>query len=146
VEHFLEAVPADVRHGGPHAFHFPFKDYIQLPHPEHFTSVDKYHATRLHETVHWTGHESRLNRKFGERFGDDAYAFEELIAELGGAFLSAHLGIATELHHADYIASWLKLLKDHNRAIVSAAAHASAAAEYLIKGAALAREPEVVSA
>lgn len=134
IEEFFVGISADVRHGGTAAYYNPRDDYIQLPHPEHFTWSDRYYATRLHESVHWTGHDTRLKRQRGERFGDSAYAFEELVAELGSAFLSAELGLPTELHHADYIGSWVKLLQDYNRAILSAASHASLAAEYL-KGA-----------
>jgi antirestriction protein ArdC len=131
VEEFFAAIPADVRHGGTVAYYQPLSDYIQLPHPEHFTGSARYYATRLHETMHWTGHPSLLNRRFGDRFDDSTYAFEELVAELGSAFLSADLGLPTELHHAAYIGSWVKLLRDYNRAILSAASHASLAAEYL---------------
>jgi antirestriction protein ArdC len=131
IEEFFAEISADVRHGGASAYYEPIEDYIQLPRPEYYLGLELYHATRLHETVHWTGHPTRLERQFGERFGDSAYAFEELVAELGAAFLSAELGLPTELHHAAYIGSWVQLLRDHNRAILSAASHASSAAEYL---------------
>jgi antirestriction protein ArdC len=128
---FLSGIDADVRHGCVAAYFDRTGDYIQLPDPEHFISRDRYYATRLHETVHWSGHASRLNRQFGERFGDNAYVFEELVAELGSAFLSAELGLPTELHHAEYIRSWIAILSDHRQAIFTAAAKASAAADYL---------------
>ena len=128
---FFSAVPADVRHGGSRAYYHPVLDYIQVPDPEHFASPERYCATRLHETVHWSGHPSRLHRHFGERFGDQSYAFEELIAEIGSAYLSADLGLQAELHHAEYIGHWVTLLRDHRRAIFTAAAKATAAAEYL---------------
>lgn len=144
VNEFFAAVPADVRHGSPHAYYTPVNDYIRLPHPEHFTKREKYYATRLHETVHWTGHASRLDRLSNARFGDSAYAFEELVAELGSAFLSSSLGLTPELHHAEYLASWVTLLKDHRKAIVSAAARASAAADYLWAFSATHEEPHVL--
>jgi antirestriction protein ArdC len=81
--------------------------------------------------MHWTGHPARLNRRFGDRFGDSTYAFEELVAELGSAFLSADLGLPTELHQPAISGAGLKLLQNYNRAILSAASHASLAAEYL---------------
>jgi antirestriction protein ArdC len=82
--------------------------------------------------VHWTGHESRLARTFGKRFGDDAYAFEELVAEIGSAFVCATTGIALDnLQHADYVGSWLKVLKADKRAIFTASSQAKKAAEFL---------------
>jgi antirestriction protein ArdC len=128
---FLNGIRATVRHGGIAAYYDLGKDVIQLPHPEHFVTTERYLATSLHEHVHWTGHTSRLARDMRNRFGDQAYAFEELVAELGAAFLSADLGLPTELHHGEYIRSWVTLLSDHKQAIVSAAAKASAAADYL---------------
>lgn len=131
VDAFLAVIPADVRHGGTQAFYHPTLDFIQVPDAEHFVSHERYWSTLLHETVHWSGHPSRLKRDFGERFGDQAYAFEELIAEIGSAYLSADLGLSPELHHAEYVGRWITLLRDHRRAIFTAAAKASAAAEYL---------------
>jgi antirestriction protein ArdC len=102
-EPFFAAIPADIRHGGIDAYFDLKKDCIHLPHPEHFASIEHYEATRLHESVHWTGHRSRLAREFGRRYGDEAYAFEELVAELGSAFLSAELGLRTELHRGVHL-------------------------------------------
>lgn len=131
VDSFLQAIKADVRHGGIAAYYDLGRDVIQLPHPEHFVSKERYDATALHEHVHWTGHASRLSRDLRNRFENQAYAFEELVAEIGSAFLSADLGLPTELHHGEYIRSWVTLLSDHKHAIISAAAKASAAANYL---------------
>ena len=128
---FLAATKADVRHGGTEAYYRRRADYVQVPHPEHFKSMEHYYATLLHELVHWTGHPTRLDREFGKKFGDQAYAFEELVAELGSAFLSGDLGLSTELHHAEYLGHWVKLLRDHRQAIFTAAARASEAAGYL---------------
>jgi antirestriction protein ArdC len=128
---FLQATHADVRYGGDHACYVPSKDFIALPRLEAFKDEENYWATRAHETVHWTGHESRLKRDFTGRFGNQAYAAEELVAELGAAFLCAELGIIGDLRHAGYIEHWLKLLKSDDRAIFTAAAKASQAADHI---------------
>ena len=87
----------------------------------------------MHELTHWTSPEQRCNRTLGKRFGDDAYAMEELVAELGAAFLCAELGITPEprADHAQYLASWLSVLKADKKAIFAAASAASKAAEFL---------------
>lgn len=130
-ERFLQASGAEIRHGGKRAFYQATYDYIRLPQPQDFTESSAYYATALHELVHWTGHPSRLSRDLSGRFGSDAYAAEELVAELAGAFLCAHLEIPGKLQHAEYLAHWLKLLKADARAIFSAARLATEAAEYL---------------
>jgi len=96
-------------------------------------ATENYYATLLHELTHWSGHASRLKRDLINRFGDDAYAMEELVAELGAAFLCADLCITNtpRLDHAAYVSSWLKVLRDDTRAIFTAAAKASAAVDYL---------------
>lgn len=131
VEAFLQTIGADVRHGGDRACYIPVLDCIQLPPPEAFESTPHYYATSLHEHAHWTGHESRLNRNLSGRFGEAAYAAEELVAELSAAFLCAALSIPGRLRHAEYIGSWLKLLQHDARAIFTAASKATAAARYL---------------
>lgn len=128
---FYAATGARTVHGGNSAFYAPGPDMIQLPQPDQFATEDSYHATRLHELTHWSGHASRLNRLQPARYGSSAYAAEELVAELGAALLCAHLGVTGELRHAGYIGNWIKLLEDHDRAFVSAAAQASRAVEYL---------------
>lgn len=128
---FLTAAAADVRHGGDRAYYSPSQDVICLPPFEAFESPGHYYATSLHEHVHWTGSEKRLSREFGKRFGDRSYAAEELVAELGAAFLCAHLGIEGKLRHAEYIGSWITLLNDDSRAIFTAASKASQAAGFL---------------
>jgi antirestriction protein ArdC len=128
------ALEARVDHGGDRACYIPSLDRITMPRPEAFTSTDAYSATALHELTHWTGHESRLRREFGKRFGDQAYAAEELVAELGSAFLCASLGVNSALeHHASYVHHWQKLLKSDPRAVVTAASKAQAAADYVIE-------------
>lgn len=109
-------------------------DQVQMPVFECFRSPEDYYATLAHEVTHWTKHKSRLDRDFGrKRWGDDGYAREELVAELGAAFLCADLALTPEpgTDHAAYIQSWLKVLKGDKRAIISAAAHAQKAADYL---------------
>jgi antirestriction protein ArdC len=125
---------ATVRHGGTMAYYNISQDVVQLPPFESFRDAESYYATLAHETTHWTRHKSRLDRDFGrKRFGDEGYAMEELVAELGSAFLSADLDLTPELRsdHASYIASWIKILKDDKRAIFSAASHAQRAADFL---------------
>jgi antirestriction protein ArdC len=133
-EVFFDAVGADVRHGGDRAYYALEPDYVQLPPFEGFRDPQAYYATRAHESTHWTRHPTRLDRDFGrKRWGDEGYAREELVAELGAAFLCADLGIALEPRpdHAAYIASWLKVLEGDKRFIVSAAAHAQRAVDFL---------------
>ena len=121
-EAFIKAQRAIIKHGGNRAFYVPSADYIQLPELDQFKSSADYYATSLHELSHWTGHESRLNRDFSGRFGNEAYAFEELVAELGSAMLCAHNKIDGQLQHASYIDSWLKVLKDDPKNILKASA------------------------
>lgn len=133
-EAFLAATGARVDHGGNRAFYRISEDRIQMPPFEAFRDAESYYATLTHETVHWTRHESRLNRDFGrKRWGDEGYAMEELVAELGSAFLSSDLSLTPEVmpDHAAYIASWIKVLKEDKRAIFTAAAHAQRAADFL---------------
>ena len=133
-ERFFAATGAVVRHGGDRAYYSPTLDVIQLPPPEAFRDAERYAATKSHEFLHWTKHETRLNRDFGgTRFGDAGYAREELVAELGAAFLCADLGLTPEprADHAAYLASWLRVLRTDTRAIFTAAAHAQRAVDYL---------------
>jgi len=124
---------ARVEHGGDRACYIPSRDYVCMPKPEAFTSLDAYSATALHELTHWTGHESRCKREFGKRFGDQAYAAEELVAEIGSVFMSAHLGINSALeHHVSYVHHWKKLLASDPRAVITAASKAQAAADFLL--------------
>lgn len=135
---FFGNTGALIRHGGDRAFYAPGADLIQMPAFELFRDAQSYYGTLAHEATHWTSHKSRLDRSFDQkRFGDDGYAREELVAELGAAFLCADLGIALEdrADHADYIGCWLKVLKNDKRAIFQAAAHAQRAVEFLRKAA-----------
>ncbi|CAN7324100.1 ArdC family protein [Variovorax sp. LjRoot178] len=130
----LGGCDATIRHGFERAMYLPELDEIRLPWPSRFTSAEACCATSLHELVHWTGHPSRLNRQFGKRFGDAAYAFEELVAELGSAFVMGHCGLvdATIEGHAAYLDSWLQVLRNDRTAIFTAARHAGEAFEYIL--------------
>ena len=132
-EAFFAATGAAFRHGGHQAFYAPAQDVIQLPPLPAFRDAEAYASTKAHELVHWTGHPSRSARAFGKRFGDQAYAFEELVAEIGAAFLCAHLGVTPEIRedHAAYLAHWLTVLQQDKRAVFSAASHAQRAVDYL---------------
>jgi|JI10StandDraft_1071094.scaffolds.fasta_scaffold51969_7 antirestriction protein ArdC len=132
-ESFFAATGADIRHGGNRAFYAPGVDRVQMPPRDSFRDAESYAATLAHELTHWTGHESRLNRDLRNRFGDHAYAAEELIAEMGAAFLCADLGLAAlpRPDHAAYLGSWLSVLQADSRAIFTAATQAQRAADYL---------------
>lgn len=133
-EAFFSATGATISHGGNRAYYNVGQDFVQMPPFEAFHDAEAYYATLAHETTHWTRHEARLNRDFGRRrWGDEGYAMEELVAELGAAFLSSDLGLTPEVRtdHADYIGSWIKVLGEDKRAIFTASAHAQRAADFL---------------
>lgn len=130
----MKGIGATIKHGGNNAYYSPSHDVIQLPPFEAFKDKESYYGTALHELTHWTKTKNRLDRDFSaKRFGDHGYAREELVAELGAAFLCAELGITPEVRadNADYLGHWLTVLKEDKRAIFSAAAHAQRAADYL---------------
>ena len=133
-EKMLTATGAIINHGYDSAFYAPSKDQICLPNRERFTTTENYYATATHELVHWSGSKARLAREFGKRFGDDAYAFEELVAELGAAFLAGHLGFvdATIENHTAYLDSWLRVLKNDKTAIFTAAKQAGLAYDFIL--------------
>src|SRR6202790_4363415 len=129
---FFAATGADIRHGGTRAYYAEGPDYVQMPPFETFRDAESYAAVLGHETVHWTKHSKRLARDLGrKRLGDEGSAREELVAELGSAFLCADLNLTPEVRedHAVYIGSWITVLKNEKRAIFSAAAHAQRAAQ-----------------
>jgi antirestriction protein ArdC len=132
VEALIKATGIDFRIGGARAFYVPSDDYVQVPPPAAFFEPINWHRTALHELGHASGHVSRLNRDLSGSFGSRKYAFEELVAEMNAAFCCAALGIAPTVRHADYIGSWLEVLREDNRAIVRAASLASKAADYLL--------------
>ena len=132
-ERFFEALGADIKHGGNRAFYRPSGDHIQMPNFESFRDAVSYYSVLAHEATHWTGATLRLDRDLSGRFGNAAYAAEELVAELGAAFLCADLGLTNEPRpdHAAYVANWLQVLKEDKRAIFTAAAKAQQAADYV---------------
>ncbi|WP_420608210.1 ArdC family protein [Novosphingopyxis sp.] len=132
-EAFFDAIGADIRHGGNRACYKPSLDQIRMPPFEAFRDPIAYYATLAHEATHLTGHPSRCARDLRGRFGDEAYAAEELVAELGAAFVCADLAMAPEPRpdHAAYVASWLKVLRGDKRTIFTAAAKAQAAADWM---------------
>ncbi len=131
-DYILAQSGAQIHHGGSKAFYIPSADLIQLPPQSAFDCAGDYYATALHELTHWTGHASRCNRPLGMRHGIDAYAFEELIAEMGAAFLTDYCGLVGRLQHASYIASWLQALRGDKRLIFTASSQAQRAADFLI--------------
>jgi antirestriction protein ArdC len=132
VETLIKATGIDFRVGGNRAFYVPSQDYVQVPPPQAYFEPINWHRTALHELGHASGHPLRLNRDLLGSFGSKKYAFEELVAEMSAAFCCASLGIVPTVRHADYIGSWLEVLREDNRAIVRAASQASKAADYLL--------------
>jgi len=162
VEALIKATAIDFRIGGNRAFYAPTEDYVQVPPPQAYFEPINWHRTALHELGHASGHFSRLNRDLSGSFSSKKYAFEELVAEMNAAFCCASLGIVPTVRHADYIGSWLEVLREDNRAIVRAASQASKAADFLLgfvpdereaatdgvqaREAAVQRDPDAVSA
>jgi len=149
-ETFFRAQGADLRHGGNRAFYRPKNnlgsgegDFIMMPNFEQFHGVPEYYSTLAHEFTHWTADPSRCDRQLGKRFGDESYAVEELIAELGSAFITGTLGLesAPRTDHAQYLSHWLKVLRADSKAIFTAASQAQKAADYLVAQAQLAMRP-----
>lgn len=133
---FVDRVDPEIIVGGNIACYVPSRDLIRMPEFDQFHTVDGYCQTLMHELTHWTGHESRVDRPIKNRFGDQAYAVEELIAELGSSYLCAAFGIDMDgrqgiAQHASYIESWLTVLKNDKRAIFTAASKAQKAVEWL---------------
>ena len=135
VEGVITASGASISHLGTRAYYSPVEDRIVVPAKARFESASAYYSTMMHELAHWTGREDRLDRDLQGRFGSESYAAEELVAEMAAAFLSAELGIAGKLQHAEYIANWIKVLKDDKRAVFTAARLAQEAADYLLRSA-----------
>jgi antirestriction protein ArdC len=143
-DEFLRSTRADIREGHGEAFYVPSRDFISMPAFEAFKGADHFYGTVFHELVHWSGHETRLGRDLKNRFGSRNYAAEELIAELGAAFLCAEFGVDGDLRHAGYIATWIDLLGADKRAFFTACSQASKAADYL-RGMALAEPADAAA-
>lgn len=132
IDEFIAATGANFsENGGDRAFYRHSDDSVRMPEFVSFKSAAQFYSTAFHELGHWTGHEKRLNREFGKRFGDRRYAAEELVAELTSAFLCAEFSIDGQLQHADYIGNWIALLKDDAKAFFTAASAAQKAADFL---------------
>lgn len=129
----IRATGADFRIGGASAYYSPAHDFVAVPRPDDFHDPINWHRTAFHELGHWTGHRSRLDRDQTGAFGSKDYGREELVAEMTGAFVCAALGITPTVRHADYIGSWLEIIREDNRAILRAASAASKAANYLLE-------------
>jgi antirestriction protein ArdC len=141
---FLHSTGADIREGHGEACYIPSQDFISMPAFAGFKGADHFYNVSFHELTHWSGHKSRLDRDLKNRFGSRNYAAEELIAELGAAFLGAEFGFDGDVRNAGYIASWIELLKADRRAFFTACSQASKAADYL-RGLALAELTEVAA-
>jgi antirestriction protein ArdC len=145
-ESTIKATQAKIIHGGDTACFIPSSDVIRMPELGTFQSSEHYYATAFHELTHWTSDKKRCDRDISKgRFGNPDYAFEELVAELGAAFLCSTHGIAGDLRHAGYIESWLKALKNDNKAIFKASGLAQSAADYVMN-CKVAEETELLAA
>lgn len=143
IKAFLDGTGASINHGGNDAFHVRANGRIQIPSIGQFPNASAYYCTLFHELTHWTGAKERCNRDKNGRFGDTSYAFEELVAELGAAFLCARFGIDNDgANSAAYLQNWCKCLKDHKRALFSAAKLAREAVEFLTGDKAREETPE----
>jgi antirestriction protein ArdC len=141
---FLRSTGADIREAQGEAFYVPSHDFISMPAFEAFKGADHFYNVAFHELTHWTGAKSRLDRDLKHRFGAREYAAEELVAELGAAFLCAEFGFDGDVRNAGYIATWIDLLRADKRAFFTACSKAQAAADYL-RGLALA-DPATIAA
>ena len=131
VEEYLEMLDSDVTHKGTRAFYTISKDSITMPKMERFASSEAYYSVRLHEEAHRTGHESRCNRELKNRFGSDAYAFEEMVAEMASAFLCTRFNFTATLQHPEYVKTWCKRMKGDKYAIFSASSLAKKALAWM---------------
>jgi len=133
VENFIQQIGTDIKYGGYRAFYDPVKDFIKIPEIKHFVNSDAYYATLFHEMIHWTGHETRLNRKLPQKWGDKIYSFEELIAELGAVFLCNYFNVNIEKNrHPEYLKSWVEALEEDPRILWKVSSKAQEAFDFLI--------------
>ena len=138
-ETIVQAMPKrpDIRHAEPRAYYSAARDFVNMPKPERFQQPAEYYSTLFHELTHATGHDSRLGRLKDQKqaaFGSGSYSREELVAEMGAAFLCGESGIVQDTidNSAAYISNWLKRLKDDVRLVVTAAAQAQKAADFVL--------------
>jgi len=132
IDNMVMNTGASIRHSGNSAYYRPSEEYINMPVKSDFNDEAGYYATLLHELTHWSGAKHRLDRTKGKRFADTAYAFEELIAELGSAFLCEKYSVKGDIRHEGYIQSWLKALKNDNKMIFKASAYAQKSTDYIV--------------
>ena len=132
IDKFIKNLPVRIRFIGANSFFDVNRDEVYLPQVKDFSSEESFYSTLLHELIHWSGHESRLNRDLKNTYGSENYAFEELVAEIGSAFICSRFGIRGKLQHASYLQSWLKKLQQDNKYIFKAASLAQKAMEYLL--------------
>jgi antirestriction protein ArdC len=130
-DQFLRSTGADIREGHGEAYYVPSRDFISMPAFEAFRGADQFYGVSFYELTYWTAHASRLDWDLKNRFGSRNYTAEELIAELGAAFLCAGFGLDGDLRHAGYVGLWIELLKADKRAFRTSCSHASKAADYL---------------
>jgi len=132
-EGYLVELGATIKHGGGRAFYQPREDFIQLPDRDAFKSTEDYYSTSFHEHVHWSGNKARTDRDLTGRFGDESYAAEELVAELGAAFLCHKTGVTKtpRCDHAKYLKNWLQVLKNDEKAIFTASSKAQQALDWM---------------
>ena len=142
IESFILSTGASISFGGDRACYSPALDAISMPEKGQFADMGAYYATVLHELCHWTGHESRCKRQLGQRFGREIYAAEELVAEIGSAFLCAEFGVQGRLQHAAYVQNWVKVLRSDPKAIFVASRMAQEASDYLRAKAGREKAPE----
>ena len=129
VDEVVRASKAEITYGDDRACYAPVVDRIRMPAKAAFKEPGEFYSTQFHELTHWTGHQSRLAREYG----NSAYAREELVAEMGAAFLCSTVGIAGHLQHPEYISSWLSVLREDKRAVITAASHAQKASDWLLQ-------------
>jgi len=130
-DRFLTGTGAEFKHHSSEAYYVPSTDEIYLPRSDQFEDIERFYTVAFHELGHWTGHQSRLDRDLSKRFKLNQRAAEELIAEMTAAYVAGRFGMSTEIRHAEYLATWLEVLRDDNSAIVTAASKASKAADFL---------------
>ena len=136
IDSYIEKInlKGGIHYGGDRAFYRPADDTIGCPQESSFQTWEEFEATKGHETVHATGAKHRLDRTRGKKYESEAYAYEELVAELGAAMLCSHVGIPLEkLQHTQYIHGWLKRLKSDKKFLFDAAADAGKAFNYLVE-------------
>lgn len=145
-EAILQRCPVEIRYGGNSAHYNPTADTIGMPERSQWKSSEAFYATLAHEMIHSTGHKDRCNREFGQRFGDNAYAMEELVAEMGSVQLAMETGLPSQIdNHASYVDHWLKVLKADKKALFVAAAKASQAVDFVMGRPAMTAEARQVN-